>query len=111
MKIDFANIDFKKEPAFKGGDGVFSVKTAGDKACKIMYGRLEKGRSIGMHRHEGSCEAIYVTRGEGRMSYEGEEQILRAGDCHYCGEGKAHSFRNDGDEPLEFFAVVPAFSE
>ena len=76
-----------------------------------MYGRLEKGCSIGMHRHEGSCEAIYVTRGEGRMSYEGEEQILRAGDCHYCGEGKAHSFRNDEDEPLEFFAVVPAFSE
>ena len=107
MKIEFDKFDFVACSAFKGGDGAFEVKTAGDKDNKIMYGRLRNGCSIGMHRHEGTAEIIYVVSGEGVMSVEGEEEILRPGDVHYCPEGSAHSFRNDREEPLEFFAVVP----
>ncbi len=111
MKIDFSKFDFAANPAFKGGDGVFEVKTAGDKDNKIMYGKLSKGCSIGMHRHEGTAEIIYVISGEGAMTAEGAEEILRPGDVHYCPQGGAHSFRNDHDEPLLFFAVVPTLSK
>ena len=107
MKIEFDKFDFVACAAFKDGDGAFEVRTAGDKDNKIMYGRLRKGCSIGMHRHEGTAEIIYVVSGEGVMSVEGGEEILRPGDVHYCPEGSAHSFRNDREEPLEFFAVVP----
>ena len=44
---------------------------------------------------------------EDGIRIEGGEEILRPGDVHYCPEGSAHSFRNDREEPLEFFAVVP----
>lgn len=107
MKIQFEKIEVALNSAFKGGDGVFAVKTAGDNDCKIMQGRLDKGCSIGMHRHEGTAEVIYVISGEGVMDCDGCEEILRAGDAHYCPEGHCHSFRNDKDAPLVFFAVVP----
>jgi hypothetical protein len=29
-------------------------------------------------------------------------------DCHFCPEGHEHTLVNDGDEPLVFYAVVPA---
>ena len=35
------------------------------------------------------------------------EEPLKAGDCHYCPKGRAHSLINNSEEPLEFFAVVP----
>ena len=60
MKIEFDKFDFVACAAFKGGDGAFEVKTAGDKDNKIMYGRLRKGCSIGMHRHEGNAEIIRI---------------------------------------------------
>lgn len=75
MKIEFDKLDFVANAAFKGGDGAFEVKTSGDKDNKIMYGRLRKGCSIGMHRHEGTAEIIYVVSGEGVMSVEGGEEI------------------------------------
>lgn len=107
MKIEFDKTEFVANPSFKGGDGTFEVKISGDSDNKIMYGRLRKGCSIGMHRHEGTAEIIYVISGEGIMSVEGGEETLRGGDVHYCPEGCAHSFRNDSEEPLVFFAVVP----
>ena len=41
------------------------------------------------------------------MLYDGEYIPLKAGDCHYCPKGHAHSLMNDSGEYLEFFAVVP----
>ena len=74
---------------------------------KIEFDKFDFVACAGMHRHEGTAEIIYVVSGEGVMSVEGGEEILRPGDVHYCPEGSAHSFRNDREEPLEFFAVVP----
>ncbi len=111
MKIDLKGMQFQSNAAFKGGEGVFDVKTAGDGDCKIMYGRLRNGSSIGLHRHVGNCEVIYVVAGEGEMFCEGERETLRVGDCHYCPDGTEHTLRNDRDEDLEFFAVVPTLKK
>ena len=74
---------------------------------RIMRGRLEPGASIGLHPHQGSSEIVYVLSGTGKALYDGGEEALAPGGCHYCPEGHTHSLVNDGGEDLIFFAVVP----
>ncbi|MBQ9745565.1 MAG: cupin domain-containing protein [Clostridia bacterium] len=106
MKIDFKNMETQVLPYFKGGEGDFLVKMFTDGAGKIMRGTLEPGSTIGYHKHEGNCEIIYILSGAGKCLYEDGEEMLAAGDCHYCPCGKSHSLINNGVENLEFFAVV-----
>jgi quercetin dioxygenase-like cupin family protein len=105
MKINFGEIETQKLPGFKGGEGEFIVKMFTDGA-KIMRGTLEPGSTIGYHKHEGNCEIIYILSGDGKCLYEGGEEVLNAGDAHYCPDGKSHSLINNGVENLEFFAIV-----
>ncbi len=78
-----------------------------DENGKIFRARLEPGSTIGLHTHETSSEIIYILSGTGKVLYNGEYIPLKAGDCHYCPKGHAHSLMNDSGENLEFFAVVP----
>ena len=105
MKINFNETETQTLPHFKGGEGDFLVKMFTDGA-KIMRGTLEPGSTIGYHSHEGNCEIIYVLSGAGRCLYDGGEETLSTGDCHYCPDGHSHSLINNGVENLEFFAVV-----
>lgn len=107
MLIDFAKVDTKVIEHFKGGEKSFAAKMVTDDLNKIIYGRLIPGASIGMHTHEGNSEIIYVLEGQGKMLTDGGEERLHAGLCHYCPQGHAHSFVNDSDADLVFFAVVP----
>ena len=109
MKIEFKNICENEIENFKGGDKSFFMKSFSDDKMKIMEGRLEPGASIGLHTHQGSCEVIYVLEGCGTIIYEGEEFSLCTGECHYCPEGKSHSFKNTGDKTLKFLGIVPSF--
>ncbi len=106
MKINFNEVETQTLPHFKGGEGAFIVKMFTDESGKIMRGTLAPGSTIGYHKHEGNCEIIYIFSGTGKCLYEGGEETLAAGDCHYCPEGKSHSLINNGVENLEFFAVV-----
>lgn len=107
MKISFDQINENIVPNFKGGEKSFATKAFDDGVNKIMKGRLIPGASIGMHTHQGNCEIIFVLEGSGKMLYDGGEERLNAGDCHYCPENHTHSFVNDGDCDLVFYAVVP----
>ena len=70
-------------------------------------------QGIGVHKHEGNCEMIYVLSGCGTLlerDSEGLETMsyVTSGDCLYCPEGHIHSLMNTScDEDLVFFAVVP----
>lgn len=107
MKIDFNKIAEGIVPNFKGGEGMYIRRLYSDGKVKIMMGKLRPGHSIGLHRHEGSSEVFYILSGEGTCLYEGEQEILRPGDVHYCPMGKEHTLMNKGSEDLMFFAVVP----
>ena len=108
MIIDFASEDFVAVPNFKGGEGHFDTKMHDDGKVKIIYGRIEPGSTSGYHAHETNCEVVYVTKGAVRVKYDDGEEICRAGQCHYCPEGHAHSMENLSDtEPAEMFCVVP----
>lgn len=108
MRIVFDDIKESLAPNFKGGEKSFASRAFSDGKNKMMKGRLVPGASIGLHRHEGNCEMIYVLEGSGKMLYDGGEERLSAGDFHYCPDGHEYSFINDGDSDLVFIAVVPA---
>ena len=105
--IDFVAMEEKIIPGFKGGEGSFAVKMFADDANRILHGRLVPGSSIGMHCHDTSSEIIYILSGVGTAILEGQEEILTAGQCHYCPKGGTHTLMNKGTEDLIFFAVVP----
>ena len=109
MKIDFAQFEEVAAHHAKGGEKVFYSRRYTDDKIRIIRGCLEPGASIGMHTHDGSSEVIYVLSGTGKVLYDGGEEPLVPGDCHYCPEGHAHSLINNGTEDLNFFAVVPLY--
>lgn len=107
MRIDFSTVEIQVIPNFLGGEGEIHAQMYTDSLNRILHGILPPGSSIGCHTHETSSEIIYILSGAGKVKVEGGEELLKAGDCHYCPKGQAHSLINDSQEPLEFFAVVP----
>lgn len=111
MKIDFNSMDEKAMPNFKGGDGVMMSKMFCSGNDKIMCNRLAPGASIGLHCHEDSSEAIFITYGNGTAICDGVEEELSAGCCTFCPKGSEHTLRNSGDTDLCFYAFVPYLGE
>lgn len=107
MLIDFTSIPVATIPNMRGGEKEFRVHTYTDDMCRIMRGTLIPGASIGLHTHDTNSEIIYILSGAGTLICDGVSEPVAAGFCHYCPKGHAHTFINDGDEDLEFFAVVP----
>ncbi len=107
MKINFDEITAEKKEHFNNGEKYYEVKTVNDGLNKIMYGKLIPGASIGLHTHTDSSEIIYILSGSGKNICDGKEERLTVGDCHYCPKNSSHTFINDGNEDLIFFAVVP----
>jgi mannose-6-phosphate isomerase-like protein (cupin superfamily) len=107
MKIDFKQLETNVLPKFKGGEKQMVAKMYVDECNRIMQSKLEPGASIGMHCHDTSSEIIYILSGNGKAICEGVEELLTAGDCHYCMKGQTHTLINCGVEDLIFFAVVP----
>ena len=107
MKIRFDEINENVLEHFKGGDGALKARMVADDVNRFMRATLAPGSSIGVHTHEDSCEILYVLSGVGTVIMEGVEEILQAGDAHYCPKGCTHTLKNLGDEDLVFFAVIP----
>ena len=107
MLIDFDAMEEQVIPGFLSGEGTFHTRMRVDELGKILKGVLDPGSSIGYHTHETSSEIIYILSGTGKVKYDGGEEAVKAGQCHYCPKGHSHALINDSGEPLEFFAVVP----
>lgn len=73
-----------------------------------MYARvlLKPGSSIGYHIHNGEQESYYILQGQGLYDDNGEEVIVKQGDLTLCKDGEGHSIKNDGEEKLEFIALI-----
>ena len=59
---------------------------------------LPPGTSIGLHRHADDEETYVILSGRGRMTLDGEEFTVRAGDLVPNRPYGEHSLANDGDE-------------
>ena len=104
--IDFEKIEEELIPHLRDGEGTVKARRSFHGNVKIMKFTLEKGTSIGLHRHETDCEVYYVLSGVAHVELDGKEEIVKAGQAHYCPKGSAHTVCNRGDEPLIFFAVI-----
>ena len=107
MIIKFDEIEEKELKAFQGGMYALNAKIYTDGQNKILRGRLIPGASVGTHRHETSSEIIFLLQGQAKSICDGKEEILFAGDCHYCPKGSEHCLINVGEEEVLFYAVVP----
>ena len=107
MVIDFEKIAEAHLEGFKGGKGKLDTRNFVDDKVKIMFGRLEPGCSIGLHRHDQNSEIMYILSGVATYVFEGEEETVLPGQVHYNPMGKEHTLMNKGTEDLTFFAVVP----
>lgn len=107
MILDFEQIEEKIIPEFKGGEGNFRPHMYTDENIKIMRARLEPGASIGYHLHDTNSEIIFMLKGTGVVLYDDGKEEVRAGQCHYCPKGHSHSLRNESNEMIEFYAIVP----
>ena len=92
---------------WEGGEKQFRTRMYTDASCKIMRGSLEPGAAIGVHTHETNSEIIFMVKGTGMVLYDDGMEALPAGSCHYCPKGHSHSLRNESDETITFYAVVP----
>lgn len=107
MIIDFDKIPEAHLQGFKGGKGPLDTRNYVDDKVKIMYSTLRPGSTTGEHTHVGNCEIIFVISGVATFVYDGQEEVCRAGQCHYCPMDHAHHMENRTDHDLVYFAVVP----
>jgi quercetin dioxygenase-like cupin family protein len=62
----------------------------------------------GMPEHTNTVEhEQYVLRGHARMSIDGEEFDVRAGDVVFIPEGVPHWYQNLEEENFEFLCLIP----
>ena len=109
MIINFKEMKEVELKAFKGGTYALNAKTYADEHNKILRGRLIPGASVGMHAHDSSAEIIFIISGQAKSICDGKEELLFAGDCHYCPKGSEHCLINVGTDDLYFYAVVPQY--
>lgn len=108
MVKNFNDIEAVQNPRFKGGEGEVLIRTAvADGKVKIMQITIPADATIGMHTHNGNSEEILIVQGRGHFITGGLREDVHAGDAYYCSENSTHTFINDGDGPVVFFAVVP----
>ena len=107
MKIEFNAMEDTVLKNFNGGEGQLVTKMFNDGKCKIMRGLLAPGCTVGMHAHSPNCEVVFMTAGNAKMLYDDTVEYLAPGDCFYCPQGHSHSFINESDTDVVFYAVVP----
>ena len=96
----------------RGGEGKLAVHHLAEKEQLAPHSRLlckaviEPGNSIGLHTHEDEGEFFYILKGAAKMTDDGEAIILHPGDTMYTPSGSSHLIEVEGDETLEYLALV-----
>ena len=74
---------------------------------EIGWMHLDKGASIGLHKHGVNEDAYIIISGEGIFTDgDGNETVVHAGDITIARAGQSHALRNEKDEPLVFLDVI-----
>lgn len=103
-------VEFKER--MREGNGTVQIRTflPKEEACETgrMFGviTLKPGCSIGYHEHQGEFEVFYVVKGTVKITEDGKEYVLHAGDSSQCKSGSSHSAENIGNDDAEIVAVI-----
>jgi mannose-6-phosphate isomerase-like protein (cupin superfamily) len=107
-----ASYETKINENMRGGEGTVKVEQLLTPDELNNKGRLfakltvEPGSSIGKHVHEGEIESYFIISGVAEYDDDGEVITLYPGDTTHTPNGKGHSIRCSGEEPLEFIALI-----
>ncbi|HNT56570.1 MAG TPA: phosphomannose isomerase type II C-terminal cupin domain [Syntrophales bacterium] len=83
----------------------FFVVLSDEKDHKVKRLVVHPGARISLQRHEKRREHWFVIRGEGRVTRDGEERVLKAGESTDIPLGGWHRVENTGTEDLVFIEV------
>jgi mannose-6-phosphate isomerase-like protein (cupin superfamily) len=96
----------------RGGSGSIVIQHLADKADMYDKNRLfakiviKPGCSIGYHVHENEMEVYQIISGNALYDENGIQSVLTPGDVTITPSGVGHSISNNGEEDLEFIALV-----
>jgi quercetin dioxygenase-like cupin family protein len=88
----------------RGGSGpvirkmVFTEEDTCGKAKMCVLQTIPPGSSVGVHSHDTDAEFFYVVSGTLRVTDNGTEKDLVAGDCNFSGGGSSHGVKNVSDK-------------
>ena len=104
---------YEEKEKLRGGEGIvryYHVLTEeelnghGRMFAKLV---LPPGASIGWHQHVGETEPYYILKGEADFTdNDGTVTHVVPGDCCLIEVGQSHSIANNGDEDVEFMALI-----
>lgn len=106
MRFYFNAMNETEVSNFQGGEGKIFIKKGVYDNNRVMQLRIPKGCTIGLHKHEGNTETIYVIAGTGIAVCDGEEYKLSQGVCHVCKKGSEHTIISSGEEDLLLFSSI-----
>ena len=96
-----------------GGDGeaIFnkilnSNEELYDKGRVFSHAVLKPGCEVGWHVHQGEGETYYILKGVGTYNDDGTTLEVYPGDVTFTDSGQGHSIKNNGEEDLEFIALI-----
>ncbi len=95
----------------RGGEGEVVVTNLMD-AQQMAHTRLfstltlETGCSIGEHDHVNETEYYWILSGEGIVTEEDGDHVVRVGDLVVTGGGASHAIRNEQEETLTLLALI-----
>lgn len=106
MRIDFHQMQAHTMPCMEHGTGEMTAQMYADRDERIVYCRIHRGGSIGLHTQEHGDDINFVLSGAGKAVCDGAEERLERGVCHICKKGSRHTIVNTGDDDLVLFTVV-----
>lgn len=112
MKILYRDQLEETRPRMAGGEGectlhhILPAELAAGVGRLFAINTLAPGSSIGYHEHRGEFEVYYILEGVARVTDDGEEYDLAAGDMMLCADGHGHAIANRSDAPMRFLALI-----
>ena len=98
----------RSSPTFRSPDGKATMAlllVADPPAAYLGRGTFLPGAELPPHRHDASEELIYVISGRGTMTLGGYRLPVEAGTAFRIPAGIEHSFKVNGDQPVEVVQV------
>ena len=92
----------------KSGEGMheFGPDETANRCKMVAELNLAPGQCTGFHAHTDDLELFYMLEGELVYVEDGEEVVLKPGDCTSTCCGAKHQIINRSEEPARVLAIV-----
>ena len=81
-------------------------ETLRENARLFVKAPLEKGCSMGVHKHKGDREIYHILSGKALYTDNDKTYEMNPGDSACCENGNSHGIENIGEENLVFIGLI-----